>query len=166
VRIDLVSALARAAGLGGMTGGQVLDLAAEGRFAGRTTQHLEADEVRTLQAMKTGKLLEFACIGGAMLGEADRKARTALVRYGAAIGEAFQIADDLLDVDGDAAVVGKATNKDAAANKATFVTLLGIDGARRRLKALVGEAEAALAMFGDDASVLRTAAHFIADRRN
>jgi len=166
VRIELVSALARAAGVGGMAGGQVLDLAAEGRFAGRATQPLGAEEVKTLQAMKTGKLIEFACIGGALLGGAERKARAALARYGAVIGEAFQIADDLLDVQGDAATVGKATNKDAAANKATFLSLVGVDGARKRLETLVAEAEAALAMFGDEGAILRTAAHFIADRRN
>jgi farnesyl diphosphate synthase len=166
IRIQLISALSRAAGIGGMAGGQMLDLTAEGRFAGGRAQHLDAGEIRTLQAMKTGKLLEFACTSGAMLGEANRKTYAALAHYGAAIGEAFQIADDLLDVEGDPATVGKATGKDAAAHKATFLGLLGVLGARRRLSALVIEAEAALAPFGDNAAVLRAAAHFIADRRN
>ncbi|MGC1465981.1 MAG: polyprenyl synthetase family protein [Pseudolabrys sp.] len=165
VRMELVCALARAAGVGGMAGGQMLDLAAEGRFASRNTT-LDFNDIRTLQAMKTGALLQFACNSGAMLGGAGRDARTALERYGTAIGEAFQIADDLLDVDGDAATVGKATGKDAAAHKATLVTLLGLDGARNRLAALVGEAQAALALFGADANVLNEAALFIANRRS
>ncbi len=166
VRIQLVSALARAAGIGGMAGGQMLDLAAEGRFAGGQTLELKFDDVHTLQAMKTGALLQFACLSGALLSAADRAARTALERYGALIGEAFQIADDLLDVDGDVATVGKATGKDAAAHKATFVSLLGIDGARERLQRLVVQAEASLAPFGQNGEVLAAAAHFIADRRN
>ena len=91
--------------------------------------------------------------------------REALDRYGTLLGEAFQIADDLLDVEGDAATVGKATGKDAAAGKATFVSALGISGARRRLRALVAEAEHALTGFGTRAGVLRATAHFVADRR-
>ena len=116
--------------------------------------------------MKTGALLVFACASGGILGQAQSKARAALTRYGSAIGEAFQIADDLLDVDGDAATVGKATGKDAAANKATFVSLLGVEGARERLQALVQEAESAISSLGDDSGVLKTAAHLIANRRN
>lgn len=166
IRIQLVSALARAAGIGGMAGGQMLDLAAEGRFAVGHKAELDFKGVRTLQAMKTGALLQFACLSGAMLGEADRKAQSALVHYGSAIGEAFQVADDLLDVDGDAATLGKAIGKDAAAHKATFVSLLGIDGARKRLKRLVAKAEKAIAPFGKNADLLIAAAHFIAERRN
>lgn len=165
VRIALISALGRGAGLGGMIGGQMLDLAAEGRFE-EGPEPLTTDSIRTLQSMKTGKLLEFACISGALLGKADHEAQMMLARYGAAIGEAFQVADDLLDVDGDVATVGKATGKDAAANKATFVTLLGVDGARKRLAHLVSEAEAALEPFGSDAAILQAAARFIAERRN
>jgi farnesyl diphosphate synthase len=165
VRIELISALARRAGVGGMVGGQMLDLAAEGRFAPEHRSGLEIESIRTLQAMKTGALLEFACMSGAILGRADRGKRLALARYGAAIGEAFQVSDDLLDVDGDAATVGKAVGKDAAACKATFVSLLGVDGARGRLRSLVGEAEAALKPFGRDGDILKTAAHFIANRR-
>src|SRR5471030_1288367 len=149
-----------------MVGGQMLDLAAEGRFENGQVRQLDFGAVKTLQAMKTGALLKFACASGAMLGGANKNARTALDRYGAAIGEAFQIADDLLDVDGDAATVGKATGKDAAANKATFVSLLGVEGARERLQALVQEAESAISSLGDNSGVLKTAAHFIANRRN
>jgi farnesyl diphosphate synthase len=166
IRIALISALARASGLGGMAGGQMLDLAAEGRFENGRVRQLDFGAVKTLQAMKTGALLKFACASGAMLGGANRKARAALERYGAAVGEAFQVADDLLDIDGDAATVGKATGKDAAAHKATFVSLLGIEGARKRLKKLVANAETAIASFNDDGAVLKAAAHFIANRRN
>jgi len=164
VRLALVSALARAAGVGGMAGGQMLDLAAEGRYAAQTKPNV--GDVRTLQAMKTGALLKFACASGAVLGAADRKSRAALELYGAAIGEAFQIADDLLDVDGDAATVGKAIGKDASAHKATFVSLLGVAGARERLINLVSEAEAAVASFGTDGAILQAAARFIANRRS
>jgi farnesyl diphosphate synthase len=164
VRVALVVALARASGLGGMVGGQMLDLAAEGRFAG-ARQTLGEAEIATLQAMKTGALLRFACIAGALLGEATPKKYTALDRFGGAIGQAFQIADDLLDVEGDAVTLGKAIGKDAAAGKATLVSVLGPAAARTRLDALVGEAEAALAPFGADAAVLKAAARFIADRR-
>jgi farnesyl diphosphate synthase len=166
IRIALTSALARASGVGGMAGGQMLDLAAEGRFENSQVRQLDFGAVKTLQAMKTGALLKFACASGAILGGANIKARTALDRYGAAVGEAFQVADDLLDVDGDAATVGKATGKDAAAHKATFVSLLGVEGARIWLKKLVADAEAAIASFGNDAAVLKAAAHFIANRRN
>jgi farnesyl diphosphate synthase len=166
VRIELVSALARGAGLGGMVGGQILDLAAEGRFAEGVPERLGQNEIETLEAMKTGALLRFSCISGAMLGQADPTARQALDRYGAAIGKAFQIADDLLDAEGDPAMVGKATNKDAAAHKATFVRILGIEGARRKLAELVADAEAALAPFGAKADVLRAAARFVAERQH
>jgi farnesyl diphosphate synthase len=165
VRIALVTALARAAGLGGMVGGQMLDLEAEGRFAEGKPRELDAAEVATLQAMKTGALLRFACAAGAILGQANRDSMEAIGRYGTALGQAFQIADDLLDVEGDAATVGKATGKDAAANKATLVAALGIDAAKTRLRALVSEAEAALAPFGIAADVLKAAARFVANRR-
>jgi farnesyl diphosphate synthase len=165
VRSSLVLALARASGLGGMVGGQMLDLAAEGRFDGGKAQSLGQGEIETLQGMKTGALLRFGCVAGAILGGANPAQRTALERYGAAVGEAFQIADDLLDVEGDAATVGKATGKDAALNKGTLVSLLGIAGARKRLAARVAEAEAALEAFGVDAAVLKAAAHFVANRQ-
>jgi farnesyl diphosphate synthase len=165
VRVDLIAALARASGLGGMVGGQMLDLAAEGRFADGHPQPLDETAVTTLQAMKTGALLRFGCIAGALLGEASAAEYEALDRYGAALGRAFQIADDLLDVEGDAATVGKSTGKDAAAGKATLVGILGIGPARNRLTALVAEAEEALDRFGDAAATLKAAAHFVAERR-
>jgi len=164
VRIELVQALGRAAGLGGMVGGQMLDLAAEGRFDGGTVQHLQEQDILTLQAMKTGALLKFACRAGGILGQATAAQRDALDRYGAAVGQAFQIADDLLDVEGDPALVGKQTGKDAEAGKATIVGLLGPEGARARLRTLVVEAEAALAPFGASAAVLIAGARFVAER--
>jgi farnesyl diphosphate synthase len=163
VRIALVSELARAAGLGGMAGGQMIDLAAEGRFADK--RRLSESEIATMQAMKTGALIRFACRAGAILGQADAGAGAGIDRYGAAIGQAFQIADDLLDVEGDAETLGKAAHKDAAAGKATLVAALGVSGARARLDALVAEADAALAPFAAKADMLRAAARFIAERR-
>lgn len=169
VRVELVSALARASGLGGMVGGQMLDLAAEGRFAGngteRVAQRLGENDVRTLQAMKTGALLRFACEAGGMLGSATPQQRKALERYGSAVGQAFQIADDLLDVEGDTTLVGKQTGKDAVAGKATMVDVLGAAGAKARLRELVAEAEHALASFGPGAATLIEGARFVADRR-
>lgn len=162
-RVELVSQLARAAGLGGMAGGQMLDLAAEGRFEARRTP-LDARSIATLQAMKTGALLRFACIAGAILGQAQPSERAALARYGEKLGEAFQIADDLLDVEGDAATVGKATGKDAASGKATLVDILGVAAARTRLAELVKDAHSAISAFGDRAGILKTAARFVAER--
>ena len=164
VRIDLVGSLARAAGLGGMVGGQMLDLQAEGRFAGNVPLKLDESSVRTLQAMKTGALLRFACTAGGILGSANAAQRKALERYGSAVGQAFQIADDLLDLEGDPALVGKQTGKDAVAGKATIVGMLGAPGARARLKELVAEAEDALAPFGKTAEILIEGARFVAER--
>jgi farnesyl diphosphate synthase len=162
VRIALVSELARAAGLGGMAGGQMLDLAAEGRFG-----NAKADQaaVTTMQAMKTGALIAFACRAGAILGNADATAREALARYGRAVGQAFQIADDLLDLEGDPETMGKLAGKDSAAGKATLPAMLGAEAARAKLAVLVAEADAALAAFGEKAGVLRAAARFVAERR-
>jgi len=165
VRIELVNALARGSGLGGMVGGQMLDLAAEGRFSGNGPQKLGESEVRTLQAMKTGALLRFACEAGGILGSANGPQREALKRYGSAVGQAFQIADDLLDLEGDPALVGKQTGKDAVAGKATIVGILGGAGAKARLNQLVAEAEQALAPFGSAAAILTEGARFVADRR-
>jgi len=163
IRVELVAALARAAGVGGMVGGQMLDLAAEGRFGASKPQ--TAATIVELQAMKTGALLVFACQAGAMLGSADPTQRHAIAAYGQAVGRAFQIADDLLDVEGDATVIGKQTGKDAAAGKATLVGMLGIAGARAQLAALVADAETALKPFGDKADLLKATARFIAERR-
>jgi farnesyl diphosphate synthase len=164
VRIALVLELARASGLGGMAGGQMLDLAAEGRFAAAPPP-LDLNGVEELQAMKTGALLRYGCTAGAILGGADASELKALTRFGAILGEAFQIADDLLDVEGDAATVGKATGKDAGAHKATVVGILGVAKAKEKLLALIEEAEQTLAPFGDRAAVLKAAARFVAERQ-
>ncbi len=165
VRSELVALLARAAGIGGMAGGQMLDLEAEGRFAGGSPLLLDAAAIERLQAMKTGALIAAACAAGAALGRADAVARRALSDYARAFGLAFQIADDLLDAEGDPTRVGKAVAKDARAGKATLVTALGRDAARARLKALVAECDRALAHFGERAAMLAAAARFAADRQ-
>ncbi|HZV92793.1 MAG TPA: farnesyl diphosphate synthase, partial [Caldimonas sp.] len=164
VRVKLVMALARASGLGGMVGGQILDLAAEGRFADVPRPQTLAD-VETLQAMKTGALIRFGCNAGAILGQTDDARYRALDTYGAAVGQAFQIADDLLDIEGDTATVGKQTGKDAAAGKATIVGVLGIAKSKERLKSLVDEANSAVSVFGASAEVLKAAARFVAERQ-
>jgi farnesyl diphosphate synthase len=161
VRLALTRALARAAGVGGMAGGQMLDLAGEGRFGDR-----EPVDVARLQQMKTGALLRYGCIAGAILGQASQKQYQALDDYGRALGEAFQIADDLLDVEGDTAALGKQTGQDAALGKTTFVTQLGIEGARQRVRDLLARADTALSIFGAKGDVLRAAARFVAERKN
>jgi farnesyl diphosphate synthase len=159
IRAELVTGLARASGGAGMVGGQCLDLEAEklGRPAQPTASH-----VQRLQAMKTGALLRFSCEAGAILGGASAEQRRALVNYGACIGLAFQIADDLLDLEGDAAAVGKAVGKDAA--KATLHTASDAASAKLRLATLEVEAVAALASFGSEADTLREAAGFVVRR--
>ena len=161
VRLLLTRALARASGIGGMAGGQILDLAGEGRFGDR-----EPVDVARLQQMKTGALLRFGCIAGAILGQSSEKEYQALDDYGKALGEAFQIADDLLDVEGDAAALGKPAGADAALGKTTFVTQLGIEGAKQRVRDLLARADAALSVFGARGDVLRAAARFVAERKN
>jgi len=164
VRIALVLELARASGLGGMAGGQMLDLAAEGRFAA-APRPLDLAAVEQLQAMKTGALLRYGCTAGALLGGADAAQTKALTRFGTVVGEAFQIADDLLDVEGDTATVGKATGKDAGAGKATAVVILGVTKAKQKLFGLIEDAERTLEPFGKRADMLKAAARFIAERR-
>ncbi|WP_296763281.1 polyprenyl synthetase family protein [Sediminimonas sp.] len=155
-RADLVLALARAAGVRGMVGGQAMDIAAEGADA-----PLTLDQITTLQAGKTGALIEWAaCAGPSMAGDEPG----ALRRYARALGLAFQIADDIIDVTGDEARAGKRLNKDAEAGKATFVSLLGLDGARARAAELADEACAALDGYGGQAETLRQAAHFVIAR--
>jgi len=161
VRLLLTRALARAAGIGGMVGGQILDLAGEGRFGDR-----EPVDVARLQQMKTGALLRFGCIAGALLGQATPAQYQALDDYGKALGEAFQIADDLLDVEGDAAALGKPSGQDAALGKTTFVTQLGIEGAKQRVRDLLARADSALSIFGDRGDVLRATSRFVAERKN
>jgi farnesyl diphosphate synthase len=167
IRADLVLTLARASGLGGMAGGQMLDLAAEGRFIeGGAPLALSKDEILRLQAMKTGALITASAEMGAIIGRADPQGRKALRSYGHLLGQAFQIADDLLDVESDTATLGKAAGKDSEAGKATLVELLGIDAARERLAGLVAEAEKALDPLPGDTEVLKQAARFVAERRS
>ncbi|MDH5530615.1 MAG: polyprenyl synthetase family protein [Paracoccaceae bacterium] len=155
-RIDLVAALSKASGAEGMVLGQALDIAAETAAA-----PLTLEEITRLQAGKTGALFTFAATAGAILAGADTRP---LEDYARALGLAFQIADDILDVEGDPAKAGKKLGKDVAAGKATFVSLLGLDAARARAKTLVEEAEAALAIYGVSADTLRSAARFVITR--
>jgi farnesyl diphosphate synthase len=157
-RIALVRALARASGAEGMVLGQALDIAAE-----TAPRPLTLDEITALQQAKTGALIGFSATAGATLAGADP---APLAAYARALGLAFQIADDVLDVAGDPAKAGKRLGKDAAAGKATFVSLLGLDGAKRRARALVGEAEAALLPYGEAAETLRQAARFVIARES
>jgi len=122
------------------------------------------ERVIAIQRLKTGALFRYACEAGAVLAGADAAARAALRAYADAIGLAFQVADDILDVRATAEELGKTPGKDAAAGKATFVDLLGLDGARRRARELVDEAVDALAPFGERADTLRAAARFVVER--
>ncbi|RWC34096.1 MAG: polyprenyl synthetase family protein [Mesorhizobium sp.] len=158
-RAALVLALARAAGPGGMVGGQKLDLEAE------QAPPDEAGIIR-LQAMKTGALIRFACEAGALIAGAPAEDRERLAEFGSAIGLAFQLADDLLDLTADANQMGKATGKDAAAGKATLVALHGANWARSQLHGLVEQAHALLEPYGDDAQLLKEAATFVAARNS
>lgn len=158
-KIALVLALSRAAGIGGMAGGQALDLEAE-----KTSP--DASGIVMLQAMKTGALIRFACEAGAIIAGSTPDQRQRMRRYGETIGLAFQLADDLLDLTADAATMGKATGKDAARGKGTLVSLRGQDWAEKELARLVTDAESLLAPFGDKASILVETARFVADRKN
>ncbi|MFN0217190.1 MAG: polyprenyl synthetase family protein [Hyphomicrobium sp.] len=158
---ELVRALASAAGAAGMVGGQVLDLEADKLKA---RHGAVAAEIARLQAMKTGRLIAVACEMGAIVGEASEKHHAALSNYGKSVGAAFQISDDLLDAEGRAETVGKATGKDAAAGKATLVSLLGVAAARAELEKSITEAVDALAAFGASADPLRAAARFMSGR--
>lgn len=158
VRADLALTLAQASGARGMVLGQALDIAAE--TAGRP---LDLSEITELQAGKTGALIVWAAQAGARLAQADTGP---LTDYATRLGLAFQIADDILDVTGDAETVGKAVGKDADRGKATFVSLLGLDGAKRRAETLVAEACDALGPYGKDAETLQQAARFVISRRN
>ncbi|MFM8606878.1 MAG: polyprenyl synthetase family protein [Hyphomicrobiales bacterium] len=165
VRLALVTGLARASGLGGMAGGQALDLEAEGRYeADRKPLVLSDTSIRQLQAMKTGALLLFAVEAGGILGRADQKTRIALTSYGRAIGQAFQIADDILDVEADSATLGKEAGKDADRGKGTLVQRLGLDAAKAERDRLARTALEALAGFGVEADMLRMTARFIVSR--
>ena len=159
VRCELVASLAQAAGSHGMVGGQMIDLLAERR------SDLDIGTITRLQALKTGALIAFACEAGAILGKAQQELRLALRGYAHDLGLAFQIADDLLDVEGSAGVTGKPTGQDAAAGKATFVSILGAERARAQAAALVHQAVAHLDVFESRADLLRQAAHFVIERR-
>ncbi len=156
VRLALVSSMARAAGAQGMVLGQALDIAAE-----TASKPLTLDEITRLQDGKTGALICWSAEAGAVMGRADV---TPLRQYARALGLAFQIADDILDVEGDATLAGKRLGKDADAGKATFVSLLGLEGAKARAAELVMQAEAALEPYGDKADNLRQAAQFVITR--
>ena len=157
-RVALVAALAQASGAEGMVLGQALDIAAESAAA-----PLTLEEITALQAGKTGALIGFAAEAGAILAGADRGPMRA---YAEAFGLAFQIADDILDVEGDPEAAGKRLGKDAGAGKATFVSLLGLEGAKARAKDLVTMAELALAPYGAAAQTLRDAARFAIARQS
>jgi farnesyl diphosphate synthase len=162
-RATLCAGLGRAAGLAGMVGGQMLDIAAE-----TLASPFSTGEVALLQAMKTGALIRFSVEAGALLGGASGETFAALSRYGAAIGAAFQVADDLLDAEGVTAMLGKRAGKDAGRGKATLVAALGAEGAHRELAALVEKAKAAVdaARLRDGGDVLRATADFVASRKN
>jgi farnesyl diphosphate synthase len=159
VRAELVLGLARASGMGGMAGGQMLDLQAE---------RMTPDEagIRRLQAMKTGALIRFSCEAGAILGGADAEDRARICRFGEIIGLAFQLADDVLDETATAEALGKATGKDSSRGKGTLVGLYGLDQARIMLDELVAEATALLAPYGARGQTLTAAAHFVAYRQS
>jgi farnesyl diphosphate synthase len=161
VRADLILHLARAAGLGGMAGGQMFDLAAEGRYGEARTSEAGT---RQLQAMKTGALLACAVEAGAIIGRASREERGKLVAYGRAVGAAFQIADDLLDRGATVEAAGKRTGKDQARGKATLVDILGPEASRTECARLLEEALAAVEAFGPRAETLREAARFAVAR--
>ncbi|MCX7566020.1 polyprenyl synthetase family protein [Sulfitobacter sp. F26169L] len=157
-RLQLVVSLAQAAGVRGMVGGQALDIAAE-----TAKTPLNLSEITDLQAGKTGALIEWAATVGPEMAQADS---TALGQYARDLGLAFQIADDILDVEGSVVTLGKAVGKDASAGKATFVSLLGLDGAKARAQSLATSACDVLSAYGKDADTLREAAQFVIARKS
>ena len=163
IRAALVLDLARAGGLGGMVGGQMLDLAAEGRFGDGAAP--DEAGIRKLQAMKTGALIRAATVMGARLGGATEDEVRRFARFGEILGLAFQLADDLLDVTATESEMGKAVAKDAAHGKGTLVARLGIDAVRAELDRLVAEATDLLAPWGARSETLAAAARFVAERR-
>ena len=155
-KLNLLMSLAHASGVRGMVGGQAADIAAE-----NAGEPLDLEQITALQAGKTGALITWAALVGPRMAEAEREPLTI---YGESLGLAFQIADDLLDLTGDAEAVGKAVGKDAAAGKATFVSLLGEEGARNRATELVDTASDALSPYGENADTLKEAARFVMAR--
>lgn len=158
VRCELIAALAKAAGAEGMVGGQMFDLAAG-------DLKLDIGAITRLQRLKTGQLIAFSCEAGAILGKAPPQMRHALQAYAHDLGLAFQIADDLLDVQGDEAEVGKKLGKDAEAGKATFISILGIERAREQADLLAQQAATHLDLFEKKADLLRSVARFVVERR-
>lgn len=159
VRTHLVGELAKAAGAHGMVGGQMLDLLAE------SEPDLSIGAITRLQRLKTGALISFSCTSGAILGKASEPLRAALSAYAHDLGLAFQIVDDLLDIEGSAEEIGKTPGKDAAAGKATFVSILGRERARAQADLLARQAAAHLEPFGEAADLLKQAANFVVARR-
>ena len=157
VRAELVLELARAAGPSGMAGGQAMDLKAE-------TATFDLQTVTRLQALKTGALIGWSVEAGAILGRVPPEGRTGLRGYARDLGLAFQIADDLLDVEGDEVKAGKKLRKDESAGKETFVSLLGIDRARGQARMLVDQAIDHLRSYGQEADLLRNIARFVLER--
>jgi farnesyl diphosphate synthase len=160
VRAELVLALAKAAGGAGMVGGQMIDLLAE------TAPEMDIGAISRLQRLKTGALIAFSCEAGAVLGKAPAELRRALVGYAHDLGLAFQIADDLLDIEGTEGEVGKSVQRDAEAGKATFATILGVQNARKQAQALVNQATRHLEPFGERAALLGQCARFVVERRS
>ncbi|MBS0538034.1 MAG: polyprenyl synthetase family protein [Proteobacteria bacterium] len=161
VRAALVAELAKASGAHGMVGGQMLDLLAEEKGA----EPLSIGAITRLQRLKTGALISFSCTAGAILGKAPEQMRAALSAYAHDLGLAFQIVDDLLDVEGSAAELGKTPGKDAAQGKATFVSILGLERAKAQAAMLADQAAAHLEPLGPSADLLRQAAKFVVSRR-
>jgi farnesyl diphosphate synthase len=158
-RCELVAALGLASGARGMAGGQMIDMEAEGRT-------LNASEVARLQALKTGRLIQYSAEAGAILGRAAPAVRGQIVAFGRDLGAAFQIADDLLDAAGTTEEIGKAAGKDAAAGKATMVALLGLERAGAQARILSEQAVAHLDAFGPEADRLRELAAYVVSRRS
>jgi len=158
-RIELVHAMGHAVGARGMCGGQMIDMLGNG-------QNLAAEAIARMQALKTGRLIQFSAEAGAMLGRASTHQRHLLAAYGRDVGAAFQIADDVLDVTGTAEEIGKTAGKDIAQGKATLVAVWGVDRARAQAEALAAQAAAHLDSFGEEARLLRDLAAFVVSRRS
>lgn len=159
IRSELVLQLARASGVGGMAGGQMLDLNAE-------QETPNEQSIKLLQSMKTGALLRYACEAGAILGSASTNQRATLVKFGQLIGQAFQLADDILDVTSNEAQMGKKVAKDHGAGKGTLVALYGLEKAQQIADDLTAQAIATLEPFGDKANILKATAQFVVGRES
>ncbi len=157
IRCELISELSKSIGATGMVGGQMIDLKAE-------NENLRQEEIKRMQHMKTGALIVFSCEAGAILAKVEDERREALAGYAQDIGLAFQIVDDLLDVEGSSEHIGKTAGKDVKAGKATLVSLMGIDRARDMADALIEKSIARLGIFGDEADRLRSLAAFVIHR--